>query len=381
MKYRLLLIGLGFAFYSATNGVAEDLSNDRINENSIALIQAFLNLPESYIGGVSLDDRGDFLSLVSHYGDIDFANGYFRLRGDGARAHDEPASDWFQMKIMHRKKGRPICVIVQSPGAEKPISIISFGTYWRWKDVTEDYLPEEWVGKQSRNFRVAPENEEITIYGNKTIVSGDQEYLRAGPFQAKLIWQDDKFALEHFDDAEFFRDAVRHLPPQYLADVPLEQRDPLWKEIESDPERLDLENGWLHFFSDGSSIKATSMFWVKTLPRSQGPPLVFVHMAKPFAGIQRPANNQTYILEKKGNLWVERNDLLSPETYSLDGHFRPRRDGVIETGAWKKIERNDGQGTAWVPGSRQFDLHWNTRYFYGSRFRKSDAEHEKFTNN
>jgi len=64
MKYRLLLIGLGFAFYSATNGVAEDLSNDRINENSIALIQAFLNLPESYIGGVSLDDRGDFLSLV-----------------------------------------------------------------------------------------------------------------------------------------------------------------------------------------------------------------------------------------------------------------------------------------------------------------------------
>ena len=95
-------------------------------------------------------------------------------------------------------------------------------------------------------------------------------------------------------DGKYLNVALLTLPERYLADIPLARRTALLthlSEWDFDADRLDYDNGWLHWFYDGppqDSPGGTSTFWVKLLPRSDGPTLVFVHMPKPFAAGGRP---------------------------------------------------------------------------------------------
>ena len=52
-RISLFLIVLASIFSAG----AQEVSNRQINQNAIALTQAFLNLPDEYIGGVSMEDR------------------------------------------------------------------------------------------------------------------------------------------------------------------------------------------------------------------------------------------------------------------------------------------------------------------------------------
>src|SRR5690349_19017087 len=116
----------------------------------------------------------------------------------------------------------------------------------------------------------------------------------------------------------YLSQAILTLPPRYLADVPLENRNALLNSFSADPKgtRLDYKNGWIHFYSDGGGDakgRPTSMFWVKLLPRKDQAPLVFVHMSKPFAYGSIPDANQTFVLEKNGEGWEDVTKAVIPE--------------------------------------------------------------------
>jgi hypothetical protein len=185
-------------------------------------------------------------------------------------------------------------------------------------------------------------------------------------------------------DEASFRAALKTLPPRYFADIPLAERDGLLTLLNGDngPQFLDAKKGWLHFFSDGGYIHATSMIWAKELPRTAGKePLILVHMAKPFAGSIKgeikPAPDQTVVLEPIGGEWVDVTKTVIPAEVDMTMHFRTRReDTVIELAPWEEINRQDGLGKTYSFGKRTHDLRWT-----GDGFVVEKPAAAKLTNN
>lgn len=173
-----------------------------------------------------------------------------------------------------------------------------------------------------------------------------------------------------FSDEQSFRAALLSLPPKYLGDIPLADREKLLNAVSSDSGRMDAANGWLHWYTDGGDIHGTSMVWAKELSRPGKEALVFVHMAKPFAGANhsKPAANQTFVLEKVGKNWVDVTKSVIPSTVDMTMHFRTRKgDTVIEVAPWKEFDRRDGRGKAWTYGERFLDLRWTSKEFVAEK--------------
>ena len=169
-----------------------------------------------------------------------------------------------------------------------------------------------------------------------------------------------------FSDELSFRNALKTLPPKYLGDIPLANREEFLNVVGSDGERLDAAKGWLHWYTDGGDVGGTSMVWAKELPRPGKKPLVFVHMAKPFAEAvhSKPAANQTFVLERVGKDWVDVTKTVIPSIVDMTMHFRTRKqDTVIEVAPWKEFERRDGRGKAWTYGEKAMDLRWTGKQF------------------
>jgi hypothetical protein len=180
-----------------------------------------------------------------------------------------------------------------------------------------------------------------------------------------------------FSDEASFVAALRDLPPKYLGDIPLGNRNLLIAEVAKDERRMDAASGWLHWLSDGGKVAGTSMVWAKELPRAGKGPLILVHMAKPFADGQEPAKNQTFVLERGAKGWTDVTKEMIPAEVDLTQHFRTRKkDAVVEVARWTKFERRDGLGMAWKFGPRVLDLHWT-----GERFIVKEAESDVLTRN
>lgn len=345
-----MLLGICCVVFVNQGFTEETLSKKHANEYSIALTQAFLKLPPSYIGGVALEDRAALLGLLSHYGDIDYANGHFRLGGDGARAHDKPSSEFFEIKLIPREEAHPLCVIATG-AVDKPVAVISFESWWTWSDVTDQYFPKDTIFDQPVSFRLNSDSFDVVVR-----TSGQKEMV------GKFIWEDNRYQFQKYNEAEFFLSAIRQLDPKFIGDIPLNKREVFIRKIQNDSERFDSENHWLHYFSDNSrdGISATSMVWAKLLLRTHGDPYVFVHMAKPMANGKAPVQNQTFVFSKQGNNWTDITSKVIPHGVDLTGHFRPLRKPIIETGSWQQIERSDGLGQAWIIGARTHDLVWSS---------------------
>jgi hypothetical protein len=168
------------------------------------------------------------------------------------------------------------------------------------------------------------------------------------------------------EDGKFLNVAILRLPERYLADVPLENRARLLTRIseDNDTRHLDYANGWVHWFTDSESVGGTSQFWLKLLPRKNERPLVFVHMAKPFADGSDPQKDQTFVLERRGNEWLDVTGNVIPEQVDLTMHFRPSRSkNMIEVAAYERFKRRDGRGEAYRFGERKLDLVWSEGSF------------------
>ena len=105
------------------------------------------------------------------------------------------------------------------------------------------------------------------------------------------------------DDGQFLNFVIYNLPPEYFADIPLEERSSFLRILSKSPKdkRLDYQNKYLHWYSDGGSISASSQLRVKLFPRKltgyyrdANLPYVFVHMPKPFADGSVPADDQSF---------------------------------------------------------------------------------------
>ncbi|RYD40110.1 MAG: hypothetical protein EOP85_14810, partial [Verrucomicrobiaceae bacterium] len=135
------------------------------------------------------------------------------------------------------------------------------------------------------------------------------------------------------------RSALLTLPPQYLAGIPLDQRQTLVKAIARSVDQMDETASWVHWFSDGHLVDGTCMFWMKELPREGKAPLILVHMAKPFADGRKPGKDQTFVFEPSEGKWTDVTAEVIPVTVDLTWHFRSRKqDTVIEVAEWKEIE-------------------------------------------
>lgn len=185
------------------------------------------------------------------------------------------------------------------------------------------------------------------------------------------------FAWATAESENFLNTAILELPPKYFGDVPLNERPKMLLQMSdtTDP-RLDYCNGWLHWHSDSeNSLHGTSMIFLKLLPRKNDNPLVFVHMPKPFAGVDAPQKNQTFVLERVNQTWRDITSSIIPKQVDLTIHFRPRRAvTAIEVGPYEKRERNDHPGFYYDFGKRQLDLVWN-----GSSFEIRQARGSEFS--
>lgn len=165
-------------------------------------------------------------------------------------------------------------------------------------------------------------------------------------------------------DENSFRSALIELPPKYLGDIPLANRKSFITEAAWRNVSLDVASGWLHWFTDGGDVGATSMVWAKELPRPDKSPLILVHMAKPFADGRKPGKDQTFVLERDGKGWSNVTSTVMPAEVDLTNHFRTRKkDTVIEVAPWKEFERRDGRGRAYTYGDRVMDLRWTGNEF------------------
>lgn len=182
-------------------------------------------------------------------------------------------------------------------------------------------------------------------------------------------------------DEASFRAALKTIPPKYFAEIPLANRDIMFRELATDtkPDRLDAKKGWLHFYSDGGNVQGKSMIWAKELPRTGKPPLMFIHMAKPFAGQTegKPAADQTYVLEPVGDEWLDVTKSVIPAIIDMTMHFRTRReDTIVEVAPWQEFKRQDNGDKAYTYGKRTHDLRWN-----GNGFIVQEPAAEKLTDN
>ncbi len=73
------------------------------------------------------------------------------------------------------------------------------------------------------------------------------------------------------DDGQFLNFVIYNLPPEYFADIPLEERSSFLRILSKSPKdkRLDYQNKYLHWYSDGGSISASSQLRVKLFPRKR----------------------------------------------------------------------------------------------------------------
>ena len=172
-------------------------------------------------------------------------------------------------------------------------------------------------------------------------------------------------------DGEFLKTAISSIPPRYFADIALEERKFMLSENAlGGGDRIDFDRGWVHWYSDNSrrKPKVTSMLYVKLLPRNGKTPLVLVHMPKPFAGQGKPAKDQTFVLERDGDVWRDVTKATIPKEARLDLHFRPRKgEDVVEVAEYVLFERRDGLGTAYKFGTRKMDLVWDGSAFQVSK--------------
>jgi hypothetical protein len=168
-------------------------------------------------------------------------------------------------------------------------------------------------------------------------------------------------------DERTLNQTLRDLPEIYLADIPKGKREVLLTHLSRQKgDHFSNTHDWVHYFSDNvREVGATSMFWLKLLPREGQAPLVFVHMAKPQANRKAPARDQTFVLERVGKDWKDVTASVIPKEVDLSLHFSPRRDlPVIKVKTWERIQLQQGRGEGYMIGSRLFDLVWRDGAFH-----------------
>lgn len=175
-------------------------------------------------------------------------------------------------------------------------------------------------------------------------------------------------------DDKFLKETLRELPEVYLADIPADRREKLLLALSRQPgDHFNAAHDWVHYFSDNSrEMGASSMFWLKLLPREGKAPLVFVHMAKPMANRKAPSRDQTFVLERVGTEWKDVTASVIPKEVDFTLHFLPRRDlPVIEVKSWEIIQLQQGQGEGYMIGSRLFNLVWQDGAFHVEKAEES----------
>ncbi|MGI9244382.1 MAG: hypothetical protein ACR2RV_26520 [Verrucomicrobiales bacterium] len=188
------------------------------------------------------------------------------------------------------------------------------------------------------------------------------------------------------DDSKFLNFAIFDLPPEYFADIPLAQRGKMLKLLSKMPggRRLDYENSYLHWYSDGGSISASSQLRLKLFPRDSGrakspqPPYVFVHMPKPFADGSAPAADQSFVLLWGKGGWENVTDQVLPKEIDRTLHLRPERNFFgIRVYGYEEFARRDGRGQSYTFADEASALYvWKNNRFEKQVMLPSNSEFE-----
>ena len=185
--------------------------------------------------------------------------------------------------------------------------------------------------------------------------------------------------VSHAEEITELERAIRELPPRFVADIPIANRDAFIKSLQrnSSDRRLDLKNGYLHHYSDNSAegFGATSMLYMRQYRRADGGFVVLTHMPKPFANGSAPREDQTFVFERRGGRWKDVTSEVFPKAIDWTAHFRPlRASKVVEVAPYVRIQRADGRGEAWNFGECVADLIWD-----GHEFQKHDPNNRSLT--
>jgi|GEM_PF-2699889 len=160
--------------------------------------------------------------------------------------------------------------------------------------------------------------------------------------------------------------AIRSLPPPFFADCPYEGREEMLDELHADPaDRLDLENEWLHYFSDGGPVRTTSMIHLRLYKRREGTKVAFVHMPKPFANGSAPSDRQTFVLTPDAQgTWSNVTQLMIPKEVDITAHFSPlRHKNVIEVAPYLEKKHPTQGRIIYDFGECQTELLWDGDQF------------------
>ena len=157
----------------------------------------------------------------------------------------------------------------------------------------------------------------------------------------------------------FLNYAILTFPPKYLADIPLNQRTELLKELSepTDDCRLDYEHGYLTWHSEITDVSHSCAFYLKVLP---GDTAIFVHMKKPYAGRKPSAKDTRVVSLVDGTTWKDITERVFPKGIDRTSYFNPLRNSLdVEVAPWVKRQGIN----LYEPGQCSILLRWN-----GSKF-------------
>jgi hypothetical protein len=137
-------------------------------------------------------------------------------------------------------------------------------------------------------------------------------------------------------DPSSIQGVIRTLPPEYFSNCPYAHRKLMLEELASANDgRLDVQNGWLNYFSDGGMVSADSIIRLKTFHSMAHGIVVFVHMMKPYNGTIPSPEDTRVLAVSLDQHWQDITDEVLPPQVDRKWHFNPRRShNMIEAGPW-----------------------------------------------
>ena len=338
-----------------------------LNENSLAdpsppdlkaiLEKAIRTLPPQWVGGVPIEKRKTLYS--NHFflnKTLDKGYAYGKIGPDLSIIGQNRD---FELKVFLTDKGEPLLLAIDN---HRDMACFTHSV-WGWRDVSARVLPAA-DGDPAVSYRGALDAPNITAWAPHCVHEGAG--WRCSWLRYDLCWNGTAFErkeLPPWPKAETILErALLELPPQFVADMPLDERRIMVEAYTSKPadDRLDLKNGFFAGFSDcpfEQLRSASSWFYVKVFHHRDGKAVVFTYRGH-FDDKSKSARERAHAFECRNGLWTDVTEQVFPPGTDFTLEMTPRHKLPI-------IQVSSAEGKS---ARVRYDLVWN-----GNSFEKQTA--------
>ena len=336
-----------------------------LNENSLAdpsppelkaiLEKAIRTLPPQWVGGIPLDKRKDLIAGRRYVDTWEKGYAYCKIGPDFDRLGQKTD---FELKVFQSGKGEPLVLAIDNHRAMACFT----RRVWGWRDVSTLVLPAD-EHDPAVSFRCVQDEPKIAAWVPRCALVGAG--WRCMWSRYDLLWNGTVFEhreLPPWPEAKTMVErALLELPPQFVANMPLDERRVMVEHFAVADSRLDRENGFFAGFSDcpfEDLRSASTAFYVKVFHRRNGGAVVFTYM-RLCDEKSKSARERVHAFECRNGLWTDVTEQVFP----------PGTDFALEMTPRRKLPVIQVSSVLGEPARVRYDLVWN-----GSAFEKQTAK-------